>query len=384
MRAENVAVAVATAGVATFLNLYTPQAILPALAAAFGVGAAETGLAVTASLLAIALVAPFAGAISDAVGRKRLIVGAAVAVIAPTLLVATAPSFPLLLLWRFLQGLLLPFIFTVTVAYIGDECPGAAGIRAAGFYASGSVAGGFAGRFIAGIAAEYGGWRVGFAAVAAVTALGAAVIAATLPREANFRPVRGGVRAMLRGWREHLANRLLWGTCAVGAMMLFSIVATFTFVNLRLAATPFDLSPGALGAVFAVYLVGVVTTPMATRIAVRAGRARTAVLAACISAAGELVTLLPWLPAIIAGLAFACTGLFVAQALALGFIGVAVPRARSSAVGLYVAIYYVGGALGGVLPAPLWYRAGWPGCVALVSAAIAAMGAAAWITFRKR
>ncbi len=375
-------VAVAAAGIATFLNLYTPQAILPALAASFGIAPAQVGLAITASLLAVAIVAPFAGAISDMLGRKRLIVAAAMLVILPTLLVATAPSFRALLLWRFAQGLLLPFIFTVTIAYIADECSGPAGIRAAGVYSSGAIAGGFAGRFIAGVAADYGGWRVGFGAVAAATALAAVVIAALLPRERNFRPERGGLRAILRGWREHAGNPRLWGCCAVGATMLFGVVATFTFINLRLAAAPFSLSPGALGAVFGVYMIGVVTTPLATRAAVRVGRIATGTVAAAIAAAGEALTLAPSLPAIIAGLAMVCAGLFVAQALALGYIGVAAQRARSSAVGLYVAVYYVGGGLGAVLPAPVWRHAGWPGCVAVIVAAIVLMAAAIALTFR--
>ena len=70
------AAAVVLAGFATVLNLYTPQAILPLLAAAFAVDVADTGLTITASLVAVAVVAPFAGAISDRVGRKRLIAAA--------------------------------------------------------------------------------------------------------------------------------------------------------------------------------------------------------------------------------------------------------------------------------------------------------------------
>lgn len=382
MRASGLPVAVAAAGVATFLNLYTPQAILPALAQSFRVAPATMGLALTTPLVAIALVAPFAGAISDALGRKRLILGAAIAVILPTLLVATAHSFTALLAWRFAQGLLLPFIFTVTIAYLGDECSGPEAIRAAGVYSAGTISGGVAGRLIAGVAAQFGGWRTGFAAVAAATALAAAVIGLLLPRERNFRPVRGGIGATLRGWREHVANAKLWGCCAVGACMLFSVVATFTFVNLRLAAPPFGLSPGALGAVFGVYLIGVVTTPLATRAAVRAGRRPIALLGAAVALAGELLTLSPSLPLIVVGLMAACAGLFAAQALALGFIGVAVQQARSSAVGLYVAVYYVGGGLGGILPAPLWHQFGWAGCVALIGGAVAAMAAAAALTFR--
>ena len=383
MRFERIPLAAAAAGISTFLNLYTPQAVLPSLAATFGVPLARTGLTITASLLAVALVAPFAGAISDVFGRKRLIVGAAALVTVPTVLVALSPTLEAMLLWRFVQGLLLPFIFAVTVAYIGEECEGAAAIRAAGVYSSGAILGGFGGRFVAGIAAEFGGWRLGFLAAAALTGIAAVAVAILLPTERKFRPVRGGVRAMLRGWGEHVHNRTLWGVCAVGFGMLFSVVATFTYVNFRLSAPPFDLSPGALGSVFTVYLVGVVTTPLSSRLAVAIGRRRTAAVATAVAIAGELCTLLPALPAVVFGLALASAGLFVAQALALGFIGIAAPRARSSAVGIYVSTYYVGGALGGVLPGGLWHRFGWPGCVALACAMILAMGAAALATFRE-
>jgi predicted MFS family arabinose efflux permease len=380
---KSLPVAVATAGTCTFLNLYTPQAILPALASEFAVPLRSIGLTITASLLAIALVAPFAGAVSDVLGRKRLIVGAAFGVTVPTLLVAFSNSLDTLLLWRFLQGLLLPFIFAVTVAYIGEECEGPEAIRAAGTYASGSIIGGFAGRFVTGIAADLGGWRFGFMVIAAVTALGAAVVAITLPTEKKFRPMRGGIGTTLRDWREHARNQKLWGTCAVGFCMLFSVVATFTFINFRLSAPPFNLSSGELGTVFTVYLVGAVTTPLATRLAVRIGRSRTAALSVAVAVAGELLTLLPSLGAVIAGLVLASAGLFVAQALALGFIGVAVRRARSTAVGMYVTTYYIGGALGGVAPGWLWLRFGWPGCVALVCVAILALGTAAVATFRE-
>ena len=40
--------------------------------------------------------------------------------------------------------------------------------------------------------------------------------------------------------------------------------------------------------------------------------------------------------------------------------------ARSTAVGLYVTSYYIGGSLGGLAPASIWAHAGWPGCVLLV------------------
>ena len=85
-------IAVAIAGFCTFLNLYSPQALLPALAREFSVGAAEISTIMTASTLAIALTAPFTGAIADVLGRKRVIAAAMLAVVVPTIGAAFAPD----------------------------------------------------------------------------------------------------------------------------------------------------------------------------------------------------------------------------------------------------------------------------------------------------
>jgi predicted MFS family arabinose efflux permease len=370
-------IAVAAAGFATFLNLYTPQAILPLLAARFGIGEAHTSLAVTVSLLAVAVVAPFAGAISDRIGRKRVILSAAAALIIPTLLVASAGSFPALLGWRFAQGLLLPFIFAVTVAYIGEECDPAEALRTTGLYASGTIVGGFFGRFSAGLMAAWAGWRVAFAAQAVLTAAMTVLVALLLPREKRFRPLRGGVGATFAAYRSHLTNPPLLATCAIGFGMLFSLVASFTFINFRLAAPPFGLGPAELGAVFAVYLLGAIAAPLASAAAAVIGRRATIALAVAVGIAGQAITLLPSLAAIIAGMAATCVALFITQALSLSFIGITARRAKSAAVGLYVCVYYGGGALGGAAPIWLWQHAGWPGVVALVAAVMALMAGVA-------
>ena len=354
---------------------------MPALASSFAVPPARVGLTLTVTLLAVACVAPFVGSISDRLGRKHLIAGACFALVLPTLLIGFTTSLDTMILLRFAQGLMFPFIFTITVGYIGDEATGPEGIRLAGAYALGTICGGFGGRFIAGIAADLGGWRSGFFVLAALTLLGATLIGRWLPAERHFRPVSGGLGATLLTYREHLANPRLLATCGVGFCMLFAMVGTFTYVNLQLAAPPFGLSPGQLSLVFTVYLLGIVTAPLATRMAMRAGRLPTLLLVAAMALAGALLTLSTSLALVVLGLAMVAGGLFVVQTLSLGFVGASVRRARSTAVGLYVTCYYIGGALGAIAPGPLWRQAGWPGVVALLAAAIlliAALAALAW------
>src|SRR4051795_9909904 len=113
-------IAVATTGFCAFLNLYSPQALLPELAREFSASPAEMSSVMTASAAAIALTAPFTGALADVIGRKRVITAAMLVVGIPMALIALATSLEGMIMWRFLQGLLPP-IFAVAIAYVGDE-----------------------------------------------------------------------------------------------------------------------------------------------------------------------------------------------------------------------------------------------------------------------
>jgi len=369
--------AVFVAGFLNFFNLYVPQAFLQLLAKSLNTTPTLIGLSVTVTLLAVSTVAPIAGAISDRLGRKRIIVPATFALTCTTLLVAQSSSLTELLVWRTVQGALLPFIFTVTVAYVADECSGPQAVKTSGIYSSGTILGGFSGRLFGGVMADYYGWHMAFLAIAAITLLCALFVMWALPRERNFRPLTGGIGGTLRAYREHLRNPRLLATCGIGYGMLFSMVASFTFVNFRLAEPPFSLSPTKVGSIFAVYLLAMVSAPLSTRVAVRIGRIPALMLSIGCAIFGLLLTLSNSLPMVIAGLAFSTAGFLMIQALSLGFIGAIVPHARSSAVGLYVTIYYIGGALGSFLPGPIWHNFGWIGVIVLLCVNLSVMAAVA-------
>jgi YNFM family putative membrane transporter len=358
--------AVGAAGVLTFVNMWCTQAILPILASSFHVTPARTGLCVTAPLVATAMMAPAIGAISDRFGRKRFICGAALLLLFPSVAGALTHDFNSFILYRFIQGLMLPFIFTVTIAYIGDESTGATTVKLAGTYTSGAILGGFSGRFITGLVTSGWGWRPAFFVIAALTFALAVLVCFILPRERNFRPVYG-LRGALHSFPLHLANPRLLGTYGVGFGMLFCLVAIFTFINFRLAAPPYLLGPAALGGIFVVYLGGVVMSPLAARLANTFGRPRVMLAVAPCMALGLVLTLCAPLWAIALGLLLAASGLFVQQTLATGFIGIAAREAKSTAVGLYVTSYYIGGSAGGFVPAGIWHAYGWPGCIAIIA-----------------
>jgi len=372
MRFELRALAVATAGFAAFVNLYCPQALLPDLAREFDVGAGEISLLMTAGTAAIALTAPFTGALADVLGRKRLITTATLAVVVPTLIMTLAVSVPQLVLWRFVQGLLLPPIFTVTVAYVGDEWPPAEVPRVAGLFISGSSIGGFCGRFVTGAVADLFGWRASFAAVALLTLAAALIVALALPREKRF--VRsGGFLASTRQMFAHLRNPRLLAIYAVGFDVLFNFIATFTYVSFHLAGAPYFFSSTLLGAIFATYLGGSFVVPWVGRAIMLFGRRRFVLGVIAVWIVGALLLLSPPVGFIIAGLTLCATCGLICQAVSTGYVITAAKEGRSSAAGLYASAFYIGGSVGASLVGVVWNAAGWSGCVAAVVAALAIM-----------
>jgi len=373
-------IAVAIAGFCAFLNLYSPQALLPALAREFGVGAAEISAIMTASALAIALTAPFTGAIADVLGRKRVITAAMLAVVVPMAGAALAQDVQALIAWRFVQGLLLPPVFAVTIAYIGDEWPPAQVAGVAGVYIAGSSIGGFCGRFIPGVLGDLVGWRGAFLALAGLSFMGAILVALMLPREKGF--VRSdGLRASARQMLRHLKNPQLLATYAIGFGVLFNFIAVFTYVSFHLAAPPYLFSSTLLGAIFVTYLVGTVVSPMTGWAIAGLGRRRFILAVIAAWACGAVLLLAPPVSAIIAGLVLCAACGMLCQTISTGYVTAIAKDGRSSAVGLYVTSFYIGGSMGAFLPGLAWNSGGWPACIAMVVAMLAGMALIATLAY---
>src|SRR3954464_11046903 len=113
--------AVVLAGFTAFLSLYATQPLLPLFQSVFGASHFAVSLTVTATTTAVALAAPFVGRLADAWGKPRVIVIAAFTLAAATILASTAATLNQVIGWRFVQGLVTPGVFAVTVAYIHDR-----------------------------------------------------------------------------------------------------------------------------------------------------------------------------------------------------------------------------------------------------------------------
>ncbi|MGW7686731.1 MFS transporter [Kribbella sp. NPDC054772] len=357
---RKLSVALFAAGLATFALLYSTQPLLPQLVDAFHVSPSQSAFSVSFATFGLGLALLVAGPASEVLGRTNLMRWSVAATSLFALLSAFAPTWHLLLALRGLQGIAMAGLPAVAMAYLREEVHQDSHARASGLYIAGTAVGGMAGRLIAGGLSDVGGWRFATGGIAVVGVLCAAVVWLLLPASRNFHPKAARPQDLFQVLRDP-ALLALYGiaTTAVGAF-----VAVYNGAVFRLSGSPYELSAGAAGLVFCVYLLGSVGSATAGTLADRYGRRAVVPVGCLITLAGVAITLAAPLPFIVLGLAVMTAGFFAVHGVASGWVPA---RAHASGVGtgqassMYLFAFYLGSSVFGGLAGTAWSRAAWTG-----------------------
>lgn len=365
-----------------FANMYTTQAILPVLSYDFGISAPTSGLTVSLLVLAVAVGSLFYGPLSDRIGRKPVMVGSSFLVIVPTLLCGLAPNFAVLVVLRTLQGLLMPGLTSVAIAYVNEEFAGKGRGLAMGIYVSGLTLGGLFARVGSAALTGVFNWRIALLAFTLPTLIAALVMWRLLPdtqgkqgRNASSLHMDGRfLRQTLHDMALHWRNRRLVGAFIIGFTLFFGFIGTFTYLPYYLTGQPFKLPTIALSLVYLLWLTGIFS-PTAGTLAGRIGSRRSIAFSMGLAATGLLITLIPILPVVIFGLGLLALGMFSTVPAVNLYLGEQATTAKGTAASVYLSLYYFGGSFGAVLPGLALVWAGWTGvvflCLVMVVVAIA-------------
>lgn len=358
----------------TLIDLFGTQAILPSLAAAYGVSPAAMGTAVNACTFGMAASGLLVAAFSRRIDRRRGILLSLGLLAIPTALLAHAPDLATFTALRVLQGACMASAFTLTLAHLGESRAPSETAGAFAAYITGNVASNLIGRLVAAGLADHLGLAWNFYVFAGLNLAGAALVWCTVHRVA---PVAAPSRSPLAAWADQLRNPPLVACFAIGFCILFAFIGVFTYVNFVLVRPPFALGMMELGYVYFVFAPALVSTPLAGRVKDRFGTRRTVAGALVLAALALPLLLTGSLPAMLAGLALFGVGTFFAQAVATGFVGRAATGDRGAASGLYLASYFGGGLVGSAALGAAFDRLGWTACVAGVGISlVVAMGLA--------
>lgn len=360
---------------AVFALLYSTQPLLPELSRRFAVSPAAATLSVSLTTLTLAVGLLVAGPVSERFGRTRLVLASLVAATVLGVLCALAPTWPLLLAARALQGLALAGLPAVAVAYLSEELhPSAAG-PATGLYVGGNAIGGMAGRLLAGGLDDLGGWRVAVGGIAVLAVGCTLAVLRLLPASRRFVPAQPGLATVLQGTRRVVTDPVLLGLYLLAALLMGAFVSVFNALGFRLQAPPYALPAALAGLVFVVYALGSVASTAAGRLADRHGRRLVVPVAVVVMLAGLLGTGLRPLVGVVAALAVMTVGFFAAHGVASGWVAArarAGGRPTAPAASCYLFAYYLGSSVAGAAAGHAWSGRGWTGVLELTGVLVLA------------
>lgn len=133
----------------------------------FGVSIASSGSLMSITMLPLAIAPIFYGLLFVHHNALYILKYAMLMLAATCIIFVYVPNFKLLLLTRFLQGLILPAILTALTSYIGQQYQGKALHKNMTRYIASTIIGGYFGRMLAANFASFYSWESFYYVIAA-------------------------------------------------------------------------------------------------------------------------------------------------------------------------------------------------------------------------
>jgi predicted MFS family arabinose efflux permease len=364
-------------------NIYYAQPLLDAMADDFGIPPAAIGLVVTLTQIGYALGLIFIVPLGDLLDRRRLIVVQGIISAAALVAVATARTEGVLFAGMAAVGLV-AVVVQVLVAFAATLALPSERGKAVGTVTSGVVIGILAARFVAGILADFGGWRAVYLTSAALTFAMAGILFRILPK--HLPPESSdGYFVTLRSIPRLFLREPILLVRGILALFIFAAFSTFwTALVLPLSAPPFSFSHGQIGLFGLVGVAGAAAAGSAGRLADRGlGQWTTGLSLMLLIASWGLIALLPVsIPALVAGVVLLDLAVQAVHVTNQSIIFALHPEARSRLVGGYMVFYSIGSAIGAIAATTANAHAGWTG-VSIVGAAFSAAALLVWASTRR-
>ena len=356
-------------------NLFAPQTLVGLIGPALGLDAAGAGLVAMATLLGYAaglfLLVPLADLLENRALIVRMLVCAALAAGCAAL----APIAAALLIALFLLGAAcsaIQILVPIAAAMAPPERRG----RVIGDVMSGVMIGILLARPLASLMADAWGWRAYYGASAGAMALLAALLALRLPRRRPAaRLTYGDLIASL--WRLLRAEPVLRRRALTASLSMAAFSLFWTAIALRLAQPPFDLGQRGIALFALVGAGGAVVAPLFGRAGDRGWTRPATIVSHCVVVGA--MALAAWAGAFAAMSAPSLLALMGVSAILLDVgvtgdqtlgrraVNLLQPEARGRLNGLFVGLFFLGGAVGSALAGIAWTSGGW--------AAVCAIGA---------
>lgn len=355
------------AGFNTFAILYVAQPLMPIFVSEFNIEPSVSSLSLTLTTLALAFSMLIFGSLSEALGRKNIMVISMMAASLLCVLTAFSPNYETLLILRALQGVALAGVPSIAMAYISEEIHPRSLAMAMGLYISGNSLGAVFGRVLSGILGDLINWNAAFLIIGLISVLATVVFIKSLRPSRHFVADELDFKALFGHLIHHLKNPVLLCLYGIGFLLLGINMALFSYVTFVLLGEPFSLSQSLVSWIFLILLIGTVSSALTGVVVTKLGRINSVYFGLIILTTGILLLFVSNLVTIILGMCLFTYGFFLSHSIASGLVGENADGHKAQASSLYLFFYYGGSAIIATLGGVFWNHSGWDGVIIMTA-----------------
>lgn len=333
--------------------MYATQPLQPLLAQEFNVSVTQAS-SFTAVIMFFLAVAPIIyGYILERVNAKKVLIIASLILCATNISLGFSNSYEVFLFLRTCEAVVVPAILTASMSILANDKTNIK--RNMSFYVAATVFGGLIGRVMSGAIATQFGWRYVFFSLSVALLVGLYFI---------FKLSFNGEATLTKAKVKDVILILKDKRFVVIYLLMFTVFFVFSgllnILPFRIKEQLPDVTEAQIGLLYLGYGVGIVVSLTIHKItAVFKKEMRTIMFGLGVFFVATLAFLNDHIWFVFAMVFVLCFGMFTVHTLSTRLANSMKESQKSLTSGMYLTFYYIGGAVGSLLPAVIYEHFGW-------------------------
>ncbi len=344
------------ATVLTLAIMYVPQPLLSSIQKAYPTYSdTEIALLMTCILGPLSIAPLVYGTLLSSFTTKRILFVCVGFLAVTSLSLYISTSFEAILFWRLVQGLAVPAMLTGLMAHLSMHYSGIRLQHVMAIYVAATIVGGLLGRIFSGVIASVWGWQSAFLVFGV-----ALVLLFFLVSTVKAHPNIAYKHFTLKEFNQILHTKGIKRLLCIEGGCFFVFMALTTYLPFHLTKLDSNMPEWRIGLVYVGYGIGIfIALKSHTIIHAVGGSIRSMRLGIGIFLCSLILFIIPSVYSIFIGIFALCAGQFLEHSINPGLVNRICPHNKNVVNGLYISVYYLGGALGSYMPGIIFDYFGW-------------------------
>jgi YNFM family putative membrane transporter len=334
--------------------MYATQPLQPLLAEEFGISMTQSSLFTAVIMFWLGIAPIIYGYILESVNSKKMLITASMILFFTNLVLGFSNSFEMFLLARCIEGLVVPAILTSSMTILANIDKKNIQFNMS-VYVAATVFGGLVGRVVSGFIATEFGWRVVFFSLSFALLI-ALYFIKNLKLDINAKLTKATLKDVI----NILKDRRFVIIYLVMFSVFFVFAGLLNLIPFRMKELFGDVSEATIGLLYLGYGSGIVVALFSRKIVKFFGsEIKTMLIGGVFYTMMTLFFVSQTLSIIFSMMFLLCIGMFTVHSIATGLANSMKESQKGLTSGMYLTFYYIGGAIGSIVPSFIYSRFGW-------------------------